>query len=374
MAGLRIRILDLAGIRPEINTYSDAQGCYQAELAAGAYRIWVTNDGSRLNIPHPDYFQIDQPIPDLTISGDTIQDITLRFVRIAGKTTDSNGVPVPNVSQTIQSWGMGNYSYSSCNSDADGQYLMLVTAGNSNIQITPPNGSGFIQISLNDLNTSSDLFQNIILNNIDTHAPLIIAGPYVTSITDSSAVVEWQTNEPATGRVKYGADDPPVNEASVAGLRTNHAVQLTGLTPNTTYYFQALSSDGLGNGPTGSAVSTFATLAEPDRQAPVILDGPIVTSITHSSAVVEWTTDEPSTGEVQFGSDEALGQTAGAAGHETTHRIKLTGLSADSLYFVRVSSSDTAGNGPHDQHDSILLHFGRVRPGSAGHRGRPAGH
>ena len=38
----------------------------------------VTNDWAPLNIPHPDYFQIDQPIPDLTISGDMVQDITLR--------------------------------------------------------------------------------------------------------------------------------------------------------------------------------------------------------------------------------------------------------------------------------------------------------
>ena len=76
VAGLRIRFMDLAGVRPELNTYSDAQGCYQASLASGTYRIWVTNDWASLNIPHPDFFQIDQPIPDLSISGDMIQDIT----------------------------------------------------------------------------------------------------------------------------------------------------------------------------------------------------------------------------------------------------------------------------------------------------------
>jgi hypothetical protein len=62
------------------------------------------------------------------------------------------------------------------------------------------------------------------------------------------ATVTWTTNELATSRVEYGAS--PNAMTSVAGtenLATSHSVQLKDLTPNTTYYFRAVSIDLAGN-------------------------------------------------------------------------------------------------------------------------------
>ena len=60
-----------------------------------------------------------------------------------------------------------------------------------------------------------------------------------------TATVTWTTDEPATSRVDYGtsAGSLTLNVADPA-LVTSHTLQLTGLAPNTTYYFRVTSADG----------------------------------------------------------------------------------------------------------------------------------
>jgi len=67
----------------------------------------------------------------------------------------------------------------------------------------------------------------------------------VTSLPDdTTATITWTTISPATTQLKYG---PTTNMALLTSsnsvLTTNHSVLLTGLTPNTGYYFAALASD-----------------------------------------------------------------------------------------------------------------------------------
>ena len=73
--------------------------------------------------------------------------------------------------------------------------------------------------------------------------PVILSGPYVTDITDTTAVVVWQTDKMTTSEVLYGLIDPPGTPESVAGYRTEHAVPLNGLTPDTVYYVQVTTTD-----------------------------------------------------------------------------------------------------------------------------------
>jgi hypothetical protein len=62
---------------------------------------------------------------------------------------------------------------------------------------------------------------------------------------DTTAAISWNTTDPATTQVQYG---PTVDLGSVSALQselvTNHVITLTGLTPNTGYYYQALSTVG----------------------------------------------------------------------------------------------------------------------------------
>jgi peroxiredoxin len=91
--------------------------------------------------------------------------------------------------------------------------------------------------------------------------PPMISGVKVFNITDSNATISWVTDKPATSQVEYGTTDaygsttPPDDE-----LTTSHGVALTGLKPNTTYYFKVKSEDAGGN-EVMSESRTFTTLS-----------------------------------------------------------------------------------------------------------------
>ena len=81
----------------------------------------------------------------------------------------------------------------------------------------------------------------------DTLAPRIF-NVAATVITSRSATIRWDTNENADSQVRYGLTSAygistPVNPALVL----DHAVNLTGLLPNTTYHYQVRSRDGFNN-------------------------------------------------------------------------------------------------------------------------------
>lgn len=174
--------------------------------------------------------------------------------------------------------------------------------------------------------------------------PPVITGPVVRDITQTTALVRWTTNEPATSSVRY-SDGSSENAHQNNALVTTHTMHLRGLTANTTYTLTASSSDAAGNGPTVSAPVTFTTLADPDVAAPLVLSGPNAENITTHSADIVWATNESASHVVYLGlSAEALDQTFSQSGFATQHRVPVTRLLADTEYFYQVSSSDISGN------------------------------
>ena len=82
----------------------------------------------------------------------------------------------------------------------------------------------------------------------------------------------------------------------------------------------------------------------PDMTVPQISN---ITSsgLTENSAVVSWTTDEPSTSQIEYGLTTAYSQTISIDSALTlSHSVNLTGLAADTPYHYRVKSADAAGN------------------------------
>jgi hypothetical protein len=66
-----------------------------------------------------------------------------------------------------------------------------------------------------------------------------------TELTRTSAKIEWATNVPTTGRLRYHTTDD-IELGQVVGSReydTEHVVELTGLTPNTKYFYRIESRD-----------------------------------------------------------------------------------------------------------------------------------
>ncbi len=64
-----------------------------------------------------------------------------------------------------------------------------------------------------------------------------------------------------------------------------------------------------------------------------------VTSLTNAAATITWTTDKQSDSSVFYGTTPALGTTATEAMHVTTHRVTLTSLTTETLYYFDVTST-----------------------------------
>ena len=82
----------------------------------------------------------------------------------------------------------------------------------------------------------------------------------------------------------------------------------------------------------------------PDTTPPVISQV-AAASASSTSETVTWTTDEASTSVVSYGTSAAsLTGNASASGMVTSHSVTLTGLTAGTVYYFRVTSADAANN------------------------------
>ena len=72
----------------------------------------------------------------------------------------------------------------------------------------------------------------------DTPTVAVTRGPYLQLGTPNSMVIRWRTDVPTTSRVLYGPSPSNLAFSVVDNtLNTEHAMTLTGLSPDTTYFY-----------------------------------------------------------------------------------------------------------------------------------------
>lgn len=107
----------------------------------------------------------------------------------------------------------------------------------------------------------------------------------------------------------------------------------------TTVHFRVKSRDEAGN----ESVSEDWTFTTRDETAPTVTAMQI--SAGQTAATVQWETDEPTMGIVEYGLTTDYGQTASTEGAlGTAHRLELTGLEDGKTYYYRIRAWDEAGN------------------------------
>jgi hypothetical protein len=75
-----------------------------------------------------------------------------------------------------------------------------------------------------------------------------IVGVTASNLTATAAIISWHTNLPSDGVVYYGTSKHlSLMKAEGRMSSQDHLVQLTGLQPNTTYYYQVASGDKIDN-------------------------------------------------------------------------------------------------------------------------------
>ena len=180
-----------------------------------------------------------------------------------------------------------------------------------------------------------------------TTLPPVVSAPVISgiaagTITSSSATITWTTDQASSSQVEYGlttayGNISPVNTNNV----TSHSQVLNGLSAAMIYHYRVYSMNATGN-QTVSSDFTFTTLPQTVK-APTI-SGITVSSITSSSATISWTTDQPSTSQIQYGTSTAYGKTTTLNSTLLTkHSQSLGGLSSNTRYHFRVLSKNSAG-------------------------------
>ncbi|MBK7083975.1 MAG: metallophosphoesterase family protein [Flavobacteriales bacterium] len=115
------------------------------------------------------------------------------------------------------------------------------------------NGDNTIAVEMHQsAGSSSDLSFNLELLGLDA-SPSLFRGPYLQASTPTSIVVKWKTDVPTDSRVRYGSAVGALDlSTDLAAQVLEHEVKLTGLQPNTTYFYAigTTTEDLAGDAPT----------------------------------------------------------------------------------------------------------------------------
>ena len=131
-----------------------------------------------------------------------------------------------------------------------------------------PAADGVLQVAEGD--TVTAVYQDSSPPHTATaHAGVLASGPTIhdvraTDIGAFSSTIRWSTNEPATGEVRYGTDPLALTlNANVSDLRLDHAIPLSRLVPDTSYYFEIVSRGRLGNATTDTNAGRLYAFGTP---------------------------------------------------------------------------------------------------------------
>lgn len=203
----------------------------------------------------------------------------------------------------------------------------------------------------------------------DQTAPTISA-VQVLSIDTTSATVTWTTDELADSSVGYSQNTEYLPEMGVASMVSEHAITLTGLSPNTEYNIRIKSRDIAGNlgqndkdNPGSSAAANFMFTTK---------SGPAISSVTlpevsNTQATINWNTSTDSSTYVIYSTAISNGDLASPAEIGTPdlvggsapfeHSQSIAGLSAGTTYYFKVKSIDGAGNVAIDNNGQNFYQF-----------------
>lgn len=129
---------------------------------------------------------------------------------------------------------------------------------------------------MNQRNLATCLFTAAVVLTSSAQAQTLSRGPYLQNGSTTATNVRWRTSSATDSVVRYGTTPSNLNlTASNATAKTEHDIRLTGLSPNTTYYYSV-----------GNSSTTFASGS----------DYFVVTAPTGAKPTRVWVLGDPGTG------------------------------------------------------------------------------
>ncbi|MFZ4648401.1 MAG: fibronectin type III domain-containing protein [Patescibacteria group bacterium] len=298
----------------------------------------------------------------------------------------STGVSGKTETAARISWTTDELASSSIEYSSDDSYSQVISNVNLNtnhsFDLTALTKGTLYNFRLKsaDANGNLAVLSNLtfLTEDLTDTTPPAISGVQTDQIFDTSATIIWDTNEPANSLVNYGVASSTYSSSSLSTLSNySHAVILRNLAPSTKYYYKVTSVDGNSNSSSseGFSFTTSETLVldsvaqaaadaarlagknsaapsgggglliidKTDKIAPTISNS-AVDSINSDQATITWNTDELADSMVEFGSTESFGSVAASRATSLTHAQILPNLLLNTLYYYKITSSDTSGN------------------------------
>jgi len=168
----------------------------------------------------------------------------------------------------------------------------------------------------------------------------VISNVIVSNVTTDSALISWDTDENADGKLDYGQSAIyEIGTEIDTSLVRSRAINLDSLSEGTVYHFRVRSADNSGNEASLSDF-TFTTL---DETPPVISNVQVV-DITETSARVTWETNELASSDLDYGLTETYGVSLEDSTLVTNHSVLILGLDHSTKYHFQIRSTDKAVN------------------------------
>lgn len=167
----------------------------------------------------------------------------------------------------------------------------------------------------------------------------------------TSSVISWNTDQPTLGMVLFGTNSGSLSNnvsESTTTLGLTHQVTLTGLTPNTVYFY-AIKTQDASSTMEQSGTFSFITQATttPDTTPPSILFATNL-GLSASTTSLIWTTNEASDSKIWVSTTSPVSTStapfASSGALSFFHQLNLPGLATSTMYFYTISSMDSSGN------------------------------
>jgi chitodextrinase len=169
----------------------------------------------------------------------------------------------------------------------------------------------------------------------DTTAPSVPTALVTSAVTTTSLTLTWTASTDAVGVTLYEIFNGTISLGITTAATT---INLTELTPATTYALRVRASDAAGNWSAPSAAKSIKTLA--DTAAPTIPSGLAATAITGTTLTLSW---DPATDNVGVTAYEVFRGSV-SQGITAAPTLNLTGLTLGTTYALKVRARDAAGN------------------------------
>jgi len=188
---------------------------------------------------------------------------------------------------------------------------------------------------------------------LDQTIPGPVVGPLVIGVTDSTATLALETDEPTMVKIAFGASPTSIDTVKTTDspeFQRSHQLVIRGLLPDAPYYVKVRLSDRAGNKTAylPNPPVSLHTRRGNDTVAPWVVRYPAAAGLSRTSAVVRASNEEISRGFVQIVAGDSTQPFTEIPGPNNQfvfqHRIQVTGLVPGTIYFYRMRFSDASDN------------------------------